>query len=46
MNKMFTAVAILQLVEAGKVDLRAPLGRYLRDYPNRTSRARSPSITS
>jgi D-alanyl-D-alanine carboxypeptidase len=34
MNKMFTAVAILQLVEAGKVDLHAPLGRYLRDYPN------------
>jgi CubicO group peptidase (beta-lactamase class C family) len=35
MNKMFTAVAILQLVEAGKVDLTAPLGRYLSDYPNR-----------
>jgi D-alanyl-D-alanine carboxypeptidase len=35
MNKMFTAVAILQLVEAGKVKLTAPLGTYLRDYPNR-----------
>jgi len=35
MNKMFTAVAILQLVEAGKVTLTAPLGIYLRDYPNR-----------
>jgi CubicO group peptidase (beta-lactamase class C family) len=35
MNKMFTAVAILQLVEAGKVKLAAPLGTYLRDYPNR-----------
>src|SRR4029453_5238016 len=35
MNKMFTAVAILQLVEAGKVDLTAPLGPYLTDYPNR-----------
>ena len=34
MNKMFTAVAILQLVEAGKVDLTAPLGKYLSDYPN------------
>ena len=34
MNKMFTAVAILQLVEAGKVKLTAPLGTYLRDYPN------------
>jgi D-alanyl-D-alanine carboxypeptidase len=35
MNKMFTAVAILQLVEAGKVELAAPLGRYLPDYPNK-----------
>jgi D-alanyl-D-alanine carboxypeptidase len=35
MNKMFTATAILQLVEAGKVKLTAPLGTYLRDYPNR-----------
>ena len=34
MNKMFTAVAILQLVEAGKVELTAPLGKYLTDYPN------------
>ena len=35
MNKMFTAVAILQLVEAGKVKLTARLGTYLPDYPNR-----------
>ncbi len=35
MNKMFTAVAILQLVEAGKVKLNARLGAYLPDYPNR-----------
>jgi D-alanyl-D-alanine carboxypeptidase len=35
MNKMFTAVAILQLVEAGKVKLNAPLGTHLPDYPNR-----------
>jgi D-alanyl-D-alanine carboxypeptidase len=35
MNKMCTAVAILQLVQAGKVKLTAPLGTYLRDYPNR-----------
>jgi len=34
MNKMFTAVAILQLAQAGKVSLDAPLGKYLRDYPN------------
>ena len=35
MNKMFTAVAILQLAEAGKVELTAPLGGYLTHYPNR-----------
>jgi D-alanyl-D-alanine carboxypeptidase len=35
MNKMFTAVAILQLVEAGRVKLTAPLGTYVPDYPNR-----------
>lgn len=34
MNKMFTATAILQLVAQGKVNLAAPLGRYLPDYPN------------
>jgi D-alanyl-D-alanine carboxypeptidase len=35
MNKMFTSVAILQLVEAGKVELDARLGEYVGDYPNR-----------
>ena len=35
MNKMFTAVAILQLVEAGKVKLTAPLSTYLPNYPTR-----------
>jgi CubicO group peptidase (beta-lactamase class C family) len=35
MNKMFTAVAILQLVEAGKIKLTAPLGKYLPGYLNR-----------
>jgi hypothetical protein len=34
MNKMFTAVAVLQLVEAGKLALDDPIGTYLRDYPN------------
>ncbi len=34
MNKMITAVAILQLVEAGKIDLTAPVGDFLTDYPN------------
>jgi CubicO group peptidase (beta-lactamase class C family) len=35
MNKMFTAVATLQLVQDGKLDLKAPLGKYLTDYPNK-----------
>jgi D-alanyl-D-alanine carboxypeptidase len=34
MGKMFTAVAIMQLVEQGKIDLQAPIGRYLTNYPN------------
>jgi CubicO group peptidase (beta-lactamase class C family) len=34
MGKMFTAVAIMQLVQAGKIDLNAPIGKYLTDYPN------------
>ena len=34
MNKMFTAVAVLQLVEAGKIKLTEPLGKYITDYPN------------
>jgi len=35
MNKMFTAVAILQLAQAGKLQLTDPLGKYLTDYPNK-----------
>ena len=35
MGKMFTAVAALQLVQAGKLSLDAPLGKYLTDYPNK-----------
>jgi CubicO group peptidase (beta-lactamase class C family) len=34
MNKMFTAVSILQLVEAGKIGLDVPIATYLPDYPN------------
>ena len=34
MDKMVTAVAVLQLVQAGKVRLDAPLGTYLPDYAN------------
>ena len=33
-NKMFTAVAILQLVEAGKVSLDGTVADYLPGYPN------------
>ena len=35
MNKMFTAIATLQLVEAGKLALNEPIGKYLPDYPNK-----------
>jgi D-alanyl-D-alanine carboxypeptidase len=35
MNKMFTAVATLQLVQAGKISLSDPVGKYLADYPNK-----------
>lgn len=35
MNKIFTAVSILQLVQAGKISLDAPVGKYLTDYPNK-----------
>jgi D-alanyl-D-alanine carboxypeptidase len=34
MNKMFTAVAIAQLIEAGKLHLEDTLGAILPDYPN------------
>ena len=45
---MFTAVATLQLVEAGKLALDEPIGTYLADYPNEivasTATARSPVV--
>lgn len=34
MNKMFTAVATLQLVERGKMSLDDTIGKILPDYPN------------
>jgi len=34
-TKMFTGVATLQLVEAGKVRLDDPLGKYLSDFPQK-----------
>jgi CubicO group peptidase (beta-lactamase class C family) len=36
MNKMFTATSIMQLVQAGKIDLDKPFGTYLTDYPNKS----------
>jgi D-alanyl-D-alanine carboxypeptidase len=32
-GKHFTSSAVLQLAEAGSIDLRAPVGRYLADIP-------------
>jgi CubicO group peptidase (beta-lactamase class C family) len=40
MNKMFTAVAILQLVGQGKLALDKPIATYWPDYPNRDLAAR------
>ena len=34
-SKMFTAVAILQLAQAGKLSLQDPLARHLPGFPNR-----------
>lgn len=34
MGKMFTVVSIMQLAQEGKIELAAPIGRYLPDYPN------------
>jgi len=37
-GKLFTTVAVLQLVQSGQLDLDAPVGRYLPDWPNATVR--------
>ncbi len=33
-SKVFITISIMQMVQAGKIDLDAPIGRYLPDYPN------------
>jgi CubicO group peptidase (beta-lactamase class C family) len=38
MGKMFTAVAIMQLIESGKLKLEDTVGKILSDYPNKTVR--------
>lgn len=35
MNKMFTAVATILLVQSGRLALEDPIGKHLRDYPNK-----------
>jgi CubicO group peptidase (beta-lactamase class C family) len=35
-TKQFTAMLILQLAEDGKLDLHAPISKYLPDYPEKT----------
>ncbi|MBT2619850.1 serine hydrolase domain-containing protein [Chryseobacterium sp. ISL-6] len=36
MNKMFTAMAVMQLVQEGKISVQDYVGKYLTDYPNKT----------
>jgi D-alanyl-D-alanine carboxypeptidase len=45
LTKMFTGVAVGQLIQAGQVDPAAPVGTYLTDYPNRDVATRSAFIT-
>ena len=40
MNKMFTAVAIAQLVEAGRLSVEDPLSRYLPEFPSAQAASR------
>ena len=42
-SKLFTDVAVMQLVEEGKLDLDAPVAKYLPEFKPATRRARSRS---
>jgi CubicO group peptidase (beta-lactamase class C family) len=44
-TKLFTALAVLQLVERGRVDLDAPLSRYVPEFSLRARFAAAPPIT-
>jgi CubicO group peptidase (beta-lactamase class C family) len=46
MNKMFTAVSILQLAQAGKISLNDPVRKYITDYPNKDIATKSRSSSS
>jgi CubicO group peptidase (beta-lactamase class C family) len=35
-SKLFTGIAVVQLAERGKLSLRAPIIKYLPDYPNKS----------
>jgi len=37
LTKMFTSVAIAQLVQQGKLSYAEPIGEYLADYPNKSA---------
>ena len=39
-DKLFTRVAIGQLVEQGRISLEDPIGKFLPDYPNRKAASR------
>ena len=45
-SKLFTATAVMQLVEQGRIDLDAPVSRYLPEFSMRTRYTESTPITA